>query len=99
VIGILVLAVSSFPLLRDFGLITALNVGVALLSALVALPPLLLWADERGWLYRPSAAPPMPTIADAEAPAGAEAPTGAVTPSETAAVDKPAAREATPTDP
>jgi hydrophobe/amphiphile efflux-3 (HAE3) family protein len=53
VVGILVLAFSPLPLLRDFGLIVALNVAVALLSALVVLPPLLVWADERGWVYRP----------------------------------------------
>jgi len=53
VIGILVLAFSSLPLLRDFGLLVALNVAVALLSALVALPPLLVWMDDRGWIYRP----------------------------------------------
>ncbi len=52
VIGILVLASSNLPLLRDFGLVVALNVGVALLSALVVIPPLLVWADELGWVYR-----------------------------------------------
>jgi hydrophobe/amphiphile efflux-3 (HAE3) family protein len=53
VIGVGVLAFSSLPLLRDFGLLVALNVAVALLSALVVLPPLLVWADERGWVHRP----------------------------------------------
>ena len=53
VIGILVLAVSSLPLLRDFGLVVAMNVGVALLSALIVLPPLLVWADEHGLVHRP----------------------------------------------
>ncbi|WP_242418998.1 MMPL family transporter, partial [Frankia sp. CpI1-P] len=52
VIGVAVLAFSSLPLLRDFGLLVALNVAVALLSALVVLPPLLVWADERGWVHR-----------------------------------------------
>ena len=51
VAGVGVLATSSLPLLRDFGLITSLNVLIALLSALVALPPLLGWADERGWVH------------------------------------------------
>ncbi|MDQ1635550.1 MAG: uncharacterized protein QOJ32_2359 [Frankiaceae bacterium] len=51
--GVAVLAFSSLPLLRDFGLVVALNVAVALLSALVVLPPLLVWADEKGWV-RPS---------------------------------------------
>lgn len=46
--GFAVLAFSALPLLRDFGAIVALNVAAALLSALVILPPLLVWADERG---------------------------------------------------
>ncbi|MFI5041278.1 MAG: RND family transporter [Acidimicrobiales bacterium] len=48
--GIAVLALSSLPLLRDFGIIVGLNVSIALLSALVVLPPLLVWADTRGLL-------------------------------------------------
>jgi hypothetical protein len=43
--GFGVLAASPFPLLRDFGIIVALNAVVALLSALFILPPLLMWAD------------------------------------------------------
>ncbi|MEO6317233.1 MAG: MMPL family transporter [Acidimicrobiales bacterium] len=50
--GVGVIATSSLPLLRDFGVIVALNVAVALLSALVVLPPMLVWADERGWVSR-----------------------------------------------
>jgi hydrophobe/amphiphile efflux-3 (HAE3) family protein len=50
--GILVIATSSLPLLRDFGLIVGLNVAVALLSALIVLPPLMVWADQRGWVSR-----------------------------------------------
>lgn len=49
-IGVGVLATSSLPLLRDFGLIVGLNVAIALLSALVVLPPIMLWAEERGWV-------------------------------------------------
>ncbi|CAN5668027.1 hypothetical protein BH24ACT4_BH24ACT4_20250 [soil metagenome] len=48
VVGVGVIATSSLPLLRDFGLIVALNVVVALLSALVILPPMLVWADQEG---------------------------------------------------
>ncbi|HEX6238930.1 MAG TPA: hypothetical protein VFZ68_17145 [Acidimicrobiales bacterium] len=48
----LVIASSSLPLLRDLGLIMALNVSLALLSALVIVPPLLIWAEERGWVTR-----------------------------------------------
>ncbi|KPM52923.1 RND transporter [Frankia sp. R43] len=69
VIGIVVLAFSSLPLLRDFGLVVALNVGVALLSALIVLPPLLLWADERGWVYRGPQLVPAGTSPAAPVPA------------------------------
>ena len=48
--GFGVLIFSSLPLLRDFGIIVTLNVAVALLSALVVLPPLLIWADRKGFL-------------------------------------------------
>jgi hydrophobe/amphiphile efflux-3 (HAE3) family protein len=50
--GVAVIATSSLPVLRDFGLIVAMNVSVALLSALVFLPPILIWAEERGWVTR-----------------------------------------------
>jgi len=44
--GFGVLAFSDFPLLVDFGKVTALNMGLCLLGTLVVLPPLLVWADE-----------------------------------------------------
>ena len=50
--GVAVIATSSLPLLRDFGIIVAMNVTVALLSALVFLPPMLVWADRRNWVSR-----------------------------------------------
>ncbi len=52
--GVAVVATSPMPLLGDFGIIVALNVGVALLSALVILPPILVWADDdkRQWVSR-----------------------------------------------
>ena len=50
--GVAVIAFSSLPLLRDFGIVVAMNVTVALLSALVFLPPMLVWADRRGWVSR-----------------------------------------------
>lgn len=43
--GFAVLAASGFPLLTSFGLIVTVNVLVALVCALVLLPPLLVWAD------------------------------------------------------
>jgi uncharacterized protein len=48
--GFAVLIGSSLPLLRDFGLIVTLNITIALLAALVVMPPLSVWVDERGWL-------------------------------------------------
>ena len=50
--GVLVISLSNLPLLRDFGLIVGMNVAVALLSALVILPPMLVWADNRGWVSK-----------------------------------------------
>lgn len=44
--GFAVLAFSDFPLLDNFGRVTALNVGLSLLSTLILLPPLLVWSDE-----------------------------------------------------
>lgn len=46
--GFAVLIGSALPLLRDFGVIVTMNVAVALLAALVVMPPLLMWADGRG---------------------------------------------------
>lgn len=48
IFGFGVLVFSALPLLSDFGLIVTMNVAVALLSALVVMPPLLVWADDRG---------------------------------------------------
>jgi hydrophobe/amphiphile efflux-3 (HAE3) family protein len=50
--GVGVIATSNLPLLRDFGIIVAMNVFVALASALIVLPPLLVWADNRGWVSK-----------------------------------------------
>ncbi|MDW3217562.1 MAG: MMPL family transporter [Acidimicrobiales bacterium] len=48
IFGFGVLVFSALPLLSDFGLIVTMNVAVALLSALIVMPPLLVWADTRG---------------------------------------------------
>ncbi|MCC5952443.1 MAG: MMPL family transporter [Acidimicrobiia bacterium] len=48
--GFGVLIFSALPLLRDFGAIVTLNIAVALLSALIVQPPLLIFADRKGWL-------------------------------------------------
>ena len=57
--GFAVLIGSALPLLRDFGILVTLNVAIAVLAALVVIPPLSIWADERGWLgtQQPSAGP------------------------------------------
>jgi hydrophobe/amphiphile efflux-3 (HAE3) family protein len=52
VVGVGVIATSSLPILRDFGLVVGMNVVVALLSALIVLPPMLVWADQRQWVSR-----------------------------------------------
>lgn len=52
VVGIGVIATSSLPLLRDFGIIVAMNLAIALASALVVLPPIMVWAENRGWVTR-----------------------------------------------
>ncbi len=48
--GFAVLIFSSLPLLADFGTVVTINIAVALLSALVVVPPLLKEADSRGLL-------------------------------------------------
>jgi predicted RND superfamily exporter protein len=48
--GFAVLLASPLPLLRDFGAIVAITIAIALFSAMLVLPPLLVWADERGRL-------------------------------------------------
>ncbi len=52
--GVAVIATSSMPLLRDFGIVVGSNVLIALLSALTILPPMLVWADSNGrnWVAR-----------------------------------------------
>ena len=65
--GFGVLAFSALPLLRDFGVIIALNVAVALLSALIVLPPLLKFADDKGMLRTRRVAAPEPTAEPAPA--------------------------------
>ncbi len=50
--GIAVMATSSMPLLRGFGIIVAMNVLVALLCALIILPPILVFAEGKGYVTR-----------------------------------------------
>jgi uncharacterized protein len=48
--GFAVLMASSLPLLADFGVVVTINIAVALLAALVVVPPLVKEADRRGLL-------------------------------------------------
>ena len=48
--GFAVLMFSSLPLLADFGMVVTINIAVALLSALIVVPPLVQEADLRGLL-------------------------------------------------
>lgn len=52
--GVAVISSSSMPLLRDFGIIVGMNVLVALISALVFMPAMLVWAESNGrnWISR-----------------------------------------------
>ncbi|HYP55307.1 MAG TPA: MMPL family transporter, partial [Solirubrobacterales bacterium] len=47
IVGFAVLLVSDVRMLRDFGLVTVVDLGAALLAVLVALPAALLWAEGR----------------------------------------------------
>ncbi|CAM9966727.1 unnamed protein product, partial [Phaeothamnion confervicola] len=55
--GFAVLMFSSLPLLADFGTVVTINIAVALLSALVVVPPLVKEADRRGLLAMGPAKP------------------------------------------
>jgi hydrophobe/amphiphile efflux-3 (HAE3) family protein len=48
--GFAVLMFSSLPLLADFGMVVTINIAVALLAALVVVPPLVKQADHWGLL-------------------------------------------------
>ena len=52
VAGVAVISFSSLPLLRNFGIFVALKITIALLAALVVLPPMIIWADKRGWVSK-----------------------------------------------
>lgn len=50
--GVAVISFSSLPLLSNFGIFIAMKVTIALLAALIVLPPLIIWADRREWVSR-----------------------------------------------
>ena len=63
------LALSGFPLLSGFGIVVSLFVVVALVCALVILPPLLSWSGERAFEVPRGDAPPEAPVRAAEAAA------------------------------
>ena len=86
--GLAVIATSSLPLLRDFGIIVAMNVVVALFSALIVLPPIMVWAEERGWVSKGMVDPDLlgdkeqdePTPTENLVPGTPDQPTGDIAP-------------------
>jgi len=64
--GFAAMAVSPAPLLRDFGVVVAIDVVVALVSALVIMPPLLRWTDDKPEAMSPP--PPVPETKVEEPP-------------------------------
>ena len=55
--GFAVLIFSPLPLLADFGLVVTINIAVAVLCALVVVPPLVMEADRLGLLAMAGAGP------------------------------------------
>jgi predicted RND superfamily exporter protein len=51
--GFAALLVSDFPMLRDFGAVTVVNLSASLLGVMVALPAALVWAEQRRPLRMP----------------------------------------------
>lgn len=47
--GFAVLIASDVRMLREFGFVTVIDLAVALLGVLIALPAALAWAEKRGW--------------------------------------------------
>lgn len=47
IVGFAVLIASNVPMLRDFGFVTVIDLVVALLGVMVALPAVLVWMEER----------------------------------------------------
>ena len=69
--GFAVMLFSPLPLLRDFGAIVAITVAIALLSAVIVLPPVLIWADNHGWVAPGRGRRPNDPVETTEAPVAA----------------------------
>lgn len=102
VAGVAVISFSSLPLLRNFGIFIALKVTIALLAALIVLPPLIIWADKRGWVSKGMLdhhVEPYLEVADHKAGVGAPTLVGAGVADAPAAPAAPAAPDPAPAAP
>jgi predicted RND superfamily exporter protein len=45
--GFAVLIASDFVMLRDFGIATVIGIVLCIISAMMVMPPLIVWLDER----------------------------------------------------
>ncbi len=68
--GFGVLIFAALPLLQDFGAIVTLNIAIALLSALIVVPPLVVWADQKGFFVADTPIGTRPVMGPATALAG-----------------------------
>ena len=57
--GFAALAASDIRMLRDFGILTVVDLTVSLIGVMIVLPAALVWAEQRGWaqIPRPSIRP------------------------------------------
>ena len=57
--GFAALAASDIRMLRDFGILTVVDLSVALVGVMLVLPAALVWVEQRGWarLSRPTLRP------------------------------------------
>jgi uncharacterized protein len=57
--GFAALAASDIRMLRDFGILTVVDLTVALIGVMLVLPAALVWAEQRGWarIGRPALRP------------------------------------------
>ncbi|TCS84543.1 hydrophobe/amphiphile efflux-3 (HAE3) family transporter [Tepidibacillus fermentans] len=58
--GFSALVVSDFVILKDFGLMTLINMSLALFSTLVVLPPVMVWLDR--WIVKKMKEAPSPVV-------------------------------------
>jgi hydrophobe/amphiphile efflux-3 (HAE3) family protein len=55
--GFAALGASDIRMLRDFGILTVVDLSVALIGVMLVLPAALVWAEQRGWARLPTIRP------------------------------------------